>query len=88
MSNKDRLAHSLMMKFGLAPTEPTAAQLSAVQAAIAAIQASGKTPTEADWRSIVKLNCPSAGTHVYSGLDNSDLNSLLALATKESGGGK
>jgi hypothetical protein len=80
MSADQELAHALKMKFGTAPAEPSDTQLPAIKSEIQRIQASGKTPTVTDWSAAVSLYCPSAGTCSYFGIDNSDLNTLLALA--------
>ena len=80
MTADQKLAHSLKVKFGTAPVEPTAAQLQQIKAAIQRIQSSGRTPSEQDWFSAVNMYCPSTGQYRYAGIDNSDLNTLLALA--------
>jgi hypothetical protein len=79
------LAHALRIRFGTAPSEPTDAQLDAIVARIETIRES-RTPTDADWRGAVFAECPSAGTHKYASLDNSDLNAILAQGTKQLGG--
>lgn len=86
MTEDDRLAHALKLKFGLAPHEPTSWQLQSIKAAIARIKSSGRLPTDAEWRAAVAISCPGIGQHVYAGVDNSDLNTLLALATQAAGG--
>lgn len=78
-----RLAHALKIKFGTAPHEPTAGQLQSIKQYIEAIRATGRMPTDADWAHAVGKYCPGAGTHKYAGVDNSDLNTLLELATKK-----
>lgn len=80
MTSDAMLAHSLKIKFGTAPGEPTGAQLQLIKAAIQRIQSSGRTPSEQDWRSAVSMYCPSTGHYRYAGVDNSDLNTLLAMA--------
>lgn len=80
MTPAEKLAHSLKVKFGTAPGEPTDSQLLQVKAAIQKIQSSGRTPTEQDWFNAVRMYCPSTGQYRYAGIDNSDLNTLLALA--------
>lgn len=87
VSANDDLAHSLKIKFGLAPAEPTPVQLAAIKAIISRITASGRRPTENDWYTAVTTCCPDAGSHRYSGVDNSDLNTLLALAAQSAQGG-
>lgn len=82
MSLDEELAHSLKVKFGTAPGEPSDVQLLKIKNTIRQIQSSGKVPTEQDWFNAVKIYCPSTGSWVYKGLDNSDLNTLLALAIK------
>lgn len=80
MTLDEKLGHSLKLKFGLAPAEPTTQQLSMIKTSIAAVIASGRQPTDKDWYIAVAENCPSAGKYFYGGVDNSDLNTLLALA--------
>jgi hypothetical protein len=80
LTNLESLAHSLKLRFGLDPSEPNAVQLAAIISAIQVIKAAGHYPTEQDWAKVVAKNCPTAGTWKYAGLDNSDLNVLLALA--------
>jgi hypothetical protein len=84
VTEDEKLAHSLKLKFGLAPYEPTAVQLARIKVAIQRIRDRGRSPTHADWGSAVRENCPSAGSFGYSGVDNSDLNTLLAIALQNS----
>ena len=86
MANEDKLAHALKMKFGTAPSDPTAQQLASIKAYISGIKNAGRYPTDQDWRTAVHLYCPGAGSYKYAGLDNSDLNTLLALATQSAKG--
>lgn len=86
MTRDENLAHSLKIKFGLSPNEPTAAQLSLIKSIIATVRAGGRIPNQQDWHSAVAAVCPSIGKHVYAGIDNSDLNTLLALANQAAGG--
>lgn len=74
--NDQNLAHSLKIRFGLAPYEPTNDQINNIKHDISAFT----NPTESDWCQIISIYCPGAGSHHYSGVDNSDLNTLLALA--------
>lgn len=80
MTEDQKLAHSLKMKFGLGMNEPTPSQLAAIKRYIQAIKDQGHRPTHSDWEYAVNHHCPSAGTCGYSGIDNSDLNALLMLA--------
>jgi len=82
MSEDQKLAHSLKIRFGLAPYEPSATQLEAIKRSIQSIRDQGIKPTFSDWQHAVNQYCPSAGTYKYSGIDNSDLNALLLLALK------
>jgi hypothetical protein len=86
MTGNDQLAHALKLKFGTAPSDPNAQQLASIKTYILKIKTSGRTPTDDDWRSAVHLVCPDAGRYKYAGLDNSDLNTLLALATQSAQG--
>lgn len=70
------LAHSIKIRFGLPPHEPTSEQLNKIKADICAIA----RPTESDWYRVIVKYCPRAGRHHSAGVDNSDLNTLLALA--------
>jgi hypothetical protein len=70
------------MKYGTAPQEPDARQLVHIKEQLKAILDSGKIPTPDEWRKIVHTYCPSAGKYRYAGIDNSDLTTLLKLATK------
>lgn len=79
----NKLAHALKIRFGTAPSEPTAEQIREIKRLIGAIRATGKTPSLADWERVVYAQCPGAGRHKYAGIDNSDLNTLLAMATKK-----
>jgi hypothetical protein len=80
MNARETLAHKLKLKYGTAPAEPTDAQLVLICAEIDRILCSGRRPTEQDWSNAVFRHCPQAGKYSYSGIDNSDLNTLLALA--------
>lgn len=86
MTPDEKLAHSLRIKFGTSDVEPDAQQLAQVKSAISQITRSGGTPTENDWRDATARYCPTAGTWKYAGLDNSDLNVLLAMATQAARG--
>jgi hypothetical protein len=86
MTKDETLAHSLKLQFGLAPIEPNAGQLQAIKKSITAIGAAGKRPTQQDWHTTVAAICPSVGRYKYAGIDNSDLNTLLALANQSIGG--
>lgn len=83
MSSDERLAYSLRMQFDLASHEPTAAQLRSIKTAIKLLQGSGKIPTKTDWSKVVALFCSTKGKQKTAGVDNSDLNTLLAMATQE-----
>lgn len=81
MDTNERLKHSLRMKFGLAPNEPTDAQLIDIQRDIERIKNGGEDPIQSDWERAIKKHCPSVGNWGYGGVDNSDLNHLLVMAT-------
>jgi len=81
--NDKNLAHSIKMKFGTAPNSPTSYQLEKIKSDLQSIIAQGAIPTEKDWSTIVSKHCPDAGTYAYLGVDNSDLQTLLMLATKK-----
>lgn len=84
MDKRDQeLAHRLKLKFGTAPNHPTKTELENIKKEIAKLIQSGTTPTENDWLYTVKKYCPSTGKYFYGGADNSDLITLMRLATKK-----
>lgn len=83
MTADQELAHALRMRFGLPPAQPTDAQLANIKAAIKRIKDLERTVTQNDWAEAVKKYCPGVGEWIYRGADNSDLNTLLALALAE-----
>lgn len=80
MTADQELAYALRMRFGLPPAQPTESQLASIKAAIRRINDLGRTATHTDWAEAVKNYCPGYGEWAYRGADNSDLNTLLALA--------
>lgn len=82
MSPNEQIAHSLKIKFGTGPGEPNSEQLAKIIAEILTIQAAGSKVSDKVWRDAVHKHCPSAGHYKYAGIDNSDLNTLLALAVQ------
>jgi len=78
----DQLAHGIKMKYGTAPQEPDVRQLRHIKEQLKSILDSGRIPTSEEWRKIVHAHCPGAGKYRYAGIDNSDLTTLLKLATK------
>lgn len=81
--NDQQLSHALKIKYGTAPSDPNELQLAAIKKDIQFLIDQGKTPTEYDWQEIVKRHCPGAGQYKYAGADNSDLVTLLQMATKK-----
>ncbi len=81
MDTNERLKLSLRIKFGLAPLEPTDAQLVEIQRDIERIKNRGEDPIRSDWEHAISKHCPSMGNWGYGGVDNSDLNHLLKMAT-------
>ena len=81
-THDQNLAHKIKMEFGTSGAEPTEIQLTFIKAELAQIVTSGETPAWADWQRAVYKYCPSAGSHKYAGIDNSDLNTLLEMARK------
>jgi hypothetical protein len=77
------LAQAIKIKFGTTPDNPTTYQLEKIKQDLKALVAQGITPSERDWGEIVKKHCPETGKYFYKGLDNSDLTTLLQLATKK-----
>lgn len=80
-TNDQELGHKLKLKFGTAPNSPNAIQLEFIKRDLKALVAKGVTPTERDLAEVVKKHCPEAGNYSYRGADNSDLITLLLLAT-------
>lgn len=70
----------------LARSEPNEKQLFKIKAAALEIIKKGNKPTEDEWREIVRRYCPSFGTGIYGGVDNSDLNALLVRAIQAAKG--
>jgi len=56
--------------------------LAAIKGAIVRVHATGHTLTDSDWYEVMKRYCPTVGSWAYKGLDNSDLVTLLRLATR------
>ncbi|QBJ10914.1 hypothetical protein EYS10_21295 [Rahnella aquatilis] len=81
--NDKKLAQCLKIKFGTAPDCPTPDQLELIKKDIRALLAKGLEPTVKDWFEVVRRYCPRTGRYSYSGIDNSDLTTLLQLATKK-----
>lgn len=81
--NDQRLALALKIRFGTAPSEPNEQQLAGIKRDIQSLVALGRAPTDADWQIIVSRHCPGAGKYKYAGADNSDLTTLLQMATKK-----
>lgn len=71
-----QLGDALRTRYGTAPEEPDLEQISRVIVDIEGIRRQ-RPPVEADWKGSVAKHCPSAGTHAYPALDNSDLDALL-----------
>ena len=79
----EELAHHLKIKFGLAQYHPTPSQLLLIKKDISGLASLGIMPTYEQWYDIIKKYCPEIGTFRYLGLDNSDLITLMSLATKK-----
>ncbi|WP_061945126.1 hypothetical protein [Collimonas pratensis] len=84
-SDDQSLSHKIKMKFGTSPNEPDTQQLAHIKADLKRISDAGRVPTSVEWLVIVKRHCPSCGHYKYAGEDNSDLTTLLKLATKPAG---
>lgn len=74
--SSDKLAHSLMMRFGLAPEEPTPEQIGLICDYIENIEKI-RTPSEYDWRRAVETYCPTYKTYKRASVDDTDLNRLI-----------
>lgn len=68
--------------FRVVEWNPSSAQISAINAALRHSLSLGKSLSIGDCQGIVSDACPDAIFIVTEGVDNSDLNTLLALATK------
>lgn len=84
MNENDRLLGlKLKIKYGTAPSEPSEKQLEEIKRDIKSLVARGREPTNRDWFEIVSKHCPGAGKYGYAGVDNSDLTTLLKMATNK-----
>lgn len=82
-SYDSELSQRLKLRFGLSQTEPNQFQLDGIKQDIRQLHdIKGNDLTIDDWSTVVKRWCPSFQTHRYLGIDNSDINSLLILATR------
>jgi hypothetical protein len=68
---------------GLESWHPTAQQLAAIEKDINEAIRSGKTLSRTDCQNIVVKHCGSVRMLLLKSADNSDLNTLLALAIKK-----
>lgn len=73
-------AYKIRMKFGTSYNEPTEYQVQQIATELINKHLAGLIYSDSDIFDIVKKYCPSAGTYSYKGQDQSDLNTLLALA--------
>ncbi|MEC7940128.1 MAG: hypothetical protein VX212_06245 [Pseudomonadota bacterium] len=73
-------AYQIRMKFGTSHNEPTTYQIKQISKELLNQHRAGLIKSDSDVFEIVKKYCPSAGTCLYKGQDQSDLNTLLALA--------
>ena len=73
-------SHLIRMKFGTNHHEPTVSQSQLISKDLMVKHRLGLINSDSDIFEIVKKHCPSAGTCIYKGHDQSDLNTLLALA--------
>lgn len=82
MNQSDQeLAHRIKLKFGTSPYSPTEFELLNIKRELKILVDQGVVPTKQHWLSIVSKYCPDTGLYSYHGLDNSDLATLLKLAT-------
>ncbi|PMH25755.1 hypothetical protein BCU71_07845 [Vibrio lentus] len=73
-------AYQIRMKFGTNHNEPTTYQIKEISKELLNQHRAGLITSDSDVFEIIKKYCPSAGTCLYKGQDQSDLNTLLALA--------
>jgi hypothetical protein len=85
MSPRERLAHSLKIRFRLPPDRPTDDELDAILRDVEVFQAfQDDEATEEDWARIVARHVPFKGRNLHEGLDFQDLNVLFALIQTQS----
>lgn len=73
------LGYYLKVKFGLAPGDPTDAQLAAITKDLKAFAAANKRePTVDEVGTIAKKHCPSYGTYKYAADVNLELRRQIA----------
>lgn len=76
----DNLEDFLRSHCNLIDWRPTSAQLEKIKSDIEASLASGKILSRTDCQNIVVKHCGSTRMFLTKGADNSDLNTLLAMA--------
>lgn len=64
---------------------PSADQLSSIIEEITNLVEQGKKLSKSECQSIISRHCPDAQFLLLEGVDNSDINTLLALAMKKQG---
>lgn len=75
MNPHDSLGHILKIRFGL-PRQPTASELEEIFKILARKQAANSYELAV----AVAQVCPGYNTTVYSGVDNSEINTILMMA--------
>jgi len=83
--NDLELAQKIKIRFGTATTEPSSTQLDKIKQDIQALVAKGDTPSENDWKEVVRRYCPDAGgyKYLYQGAEIPDLAEMLEMAMKK-----
>lgn len=80
MKPREKLAHTLKLRFGLPPDRPTDAELSRIITAVPQLEAKlGRVLTDDDWRIVTLHFVRFEYKYVYDGQNFQDLNALFAM---------
>ncbi len=81
----NELGHYLKIRYGLAPHEPTDAQLAKIVADLQAItKRTGEEPTLEQTEAIVRKYCPTFRTYKYAADVNLELRRQIAMLAAQS----
>lgn len=78
--NLNQIGHLIKIKYGTGPNEPTCAQVQKILYEIKIEVDAGAAVLDELVSKLVYKYCRTAGTCVYAGEDNSDLNALILQA--------
>lgn len=85
MKARERLAHTLKVRFGLPPDRPTDAELNQIIAAVPLLEAKlARSLTDHDWRLVAYHFVEFDSKYIYEGLNFQDLNALFAMIRAQS----